>query len=721
MEGSLATASSLKGRSTTIGDEPAHVLLVEDDPIIGRSVSALVRRAGYRVDLVTKAEVALDRLRVEVFNVVVSDVHLPGMSGVDLLAALRTEFPQIPAIMISGEPSVENVLRAMEHGALQFLRKPVRSEELLKAIERAVELVRKNQQTESRYRLLGKIASGGMGTVYLGRAKGAQGFRRFVAIKRAHPHLLEDPTFREMLIAEARLASQLHHPNVVAVNDVEEVNGDILLIMDYVEGAPLSHLLSSTQPPNPSFATSIVLDTCEALDAIHSLENPDGTPMGVVHRDVSPQNILVGADGVARLTDFGVAKHADLMKTSSGLLRGKPGYMAPEYITTGKTSSLGDVFGLGVVAWESLTHQRLFRGQTDIETIEKVRTMPIAPPSSLTPEVPPAIDAVILKSLARDPDERYQSSREFASALSTAARAAGLFAVRAELGAYVQKLAHDQLEKQRSWMQNSVPPPSNEEAEDEGPRSSERGGTMNLSPASSPEGKRDPATPALEASSSELEGAVKSGRVSPTETDKDGSSEHTMSLPFGLVRSPSATSNGMPASSGLMPAHSSGAAFPASQRTRARRNQIALSLVGLLVLAIIGLVVRLVRDDSSPQKEAAPANVSSSAPTTVSAPVDVKPTPSSASVPTASSVEAHDPAPRDTKNPAHHDPARPQNIAPVATQVGTPIVSPPPSQTSQPLQAPSATQAPRQTPPPTPSASATVVAPTRAPSNPYAK
>ena len=231
---------------------------------------------------------------------------------------------------------------------------------------------------KSRYELLAKIASGGMGTVYVGRLRGAAGFSRLVAIKRAHPHLLEDANFSRMLIKEAELASAISHPNAVAVVDVESFEGELLLVMDYVHGVPLSQLIQAfdpqEQPLPPAVAIRIVLDACAGLQACHDACDEDGQPLRLVHRDVSPQNVLVGVDGQGRLTDFGIAKSQlrDDKLTATGSVRGKTGYMAPEYVAEGKLDHRSDVFAAGVVLWEAIAGKRLFRGATDLETLKNL-------------------------------------------------------------------------------------------------------------------------------------------------------------------------------------------------------------------------------------------------------------------------------------------------------------------------------------------------------------
>ena len=216
-----------------------------------------------------------------------------------------------------------------------------------------------------------------MATVFLGSLQGALGFRQIVAIKRPHPHLLEDRSFRDALLREARLAAGIHHANVVDVRDVEVVGEAVQLVMDYIEGASLGDLVGICAREGkrvpPGIVVRVVLDACAGLHAAHELTDDDGRALGLVHRDVSPQNVLVGVDGVARVTDFGIAKcmEASDPGTSRETLKGKAGYMAPEYVRGETIDRRADVFALGIVLWEALQGRRLFRGQSDAETLER--------------------------------------------------------------------------------------------------------------------------------------------------------------------------------------------------------------------------------------------------------------------------------------------------------------------------------------------------------------
>jgi eukaryotic-like serine/threonine-protein kinase len=307
--------------------------------------------------------------------------------------------------------------------------------------------------TSARYECLVKVASGGMATVYVGRLRGKHGFSRLVAIKRAHAHLLDDDQLRRGLIGEARLAAQIHDPHVVSVLDVDEPGGELMLVMDYIEGGSLSQLLANASKRGerlePGVVTRILLDACAGLAAAHELRDEAGQPLSIVHRDVSPHNILVGIDGLSRIADFGIAKWAEATQATSAGLKGKFSYMAPEYIKTRKLDHRADVFGLGVVAWEAFTGQRLFRGEGELETIQQVVDREAALVSSVVPGVPAVFDMPIARALEKDPALRYESARDFAHALQAAAESAGVDVAVTHVGEAVRHLLGDVLDARR--------------------------------------------------------------------------------------------------------------------------------------------------------------------------------------------------------------------------------------------------------------------------------
>lgn len=300
-----------------------------------------------------------------------------------------------------------------------------------------------------RYEVLFRLAGGGMAEVFVGRLLGEGGFVRYVAIKRMLPHLAEDPRFVDMFLDEGRLAGFVSSPNVVQTLDVgRDAEGALFIVMDLVRGASLHALLSAnakrgTHVPIP-IALSLLVDAARGLHDAHEATTPRGEPMHLVHRDVSPQNLLVGIDGRARITDFGVARavHRNTA-TAVGELKGKLGYFAPEQ-ARGQVDRRTDVFALGIVAWELLTGRRLFDGDDALQKLEKVRSMPIPAPSSRRHDVPPELDAVIARALDRDLRTRCASAGELAELLRDAARAAHVEpASPREVGAYVREVLGD--------------------------------------------------------------------------------------------------------------------------------------------------------------------------------------------------------------------------------------------------------------------------------------
>ena len=307
----------------------------------------------------------------------------------------------------------------------------------------------------SRYEVLGRIASGGMATVYVARMHGAGAFSRLVALKKPHSFVTKNPRLLRQLQHEARVASMIHHPNVVAVLDVDESEGELTLVMDYVDGCTLKELLEHAEAASERIqrvVVRILLDAAAGLHAAHSLRGANGALLGVVHHDVSPHNVLVGRDGMARLADFGIAKIASLDSepTATDAVSGKLAYLAPEYLSAKHFDAQSDLFALGVVAWESLTQTRLFQGATPVETMLKVLNARAPALGSIRAELAPLEDAVA-RALARNAEDRQASVQAFAQAIEAAARASDGVASHAEVAALVERLAkHDLAERQRA-------------------------------------------------------------------------------------------------------------------------------------------------------------------------------------------------------------------------------------------------------------------------------
>ena len=275
-----------------------------------------------------------------------------------------------------------------------------------------------------RYLIFGEIGAGGSATVHFGRLRGPAGFGRTVALKRLHGHLASDPKHVSQFLAEARLTARIHHPNVVPLLDVIALpDGELLLVMDYVHGETLGGLLGAArrrQAPVPlSVASAVMTGVLLGLHAAHETASETGMPLGLVHGDVSPHNVIVGADGSARVLDFGIARVAGATLDRRRVM-GTPAYMAPERFRDAHFDRRSDLFGAAVVLWEMLTLDRLFKGQGEPPSAERA-VRPIDPPSSRNPAVPPALDAVVLKALKARPEDRYPTALAFARALETAA------------------------------------------------------------------------------------------------------------------------------------------------------------------------------------------------------------------------------------------------------------------------------------------------------------
>ncbi|MFO0566708.1 MAG: serine/threonine-protein kinase [Polyangiaceae bacterium] len=298
-----------------------------------------------------------------------------------------------------------------------------------------------------RYLFYDEVARGGMASVHYGRLTGPAGFSRTVAIKKLHADFASDPEFVTMFLDEARLAARIRHPNVVSVLDVVSEGDQILLVMDYVQGESLARLQRRVNErgekiPLP-IASAVMSCVLHGLHAAHETKDEGQRPLDIVHRDVSPQNVLLGADGVARVVDFGVAKAAVRAHTTrDNQIKGKLSYMAPEQLRAGEVDRRADVYSAGVVLWEMLTGQRLFTGASQAAVFGAVLEMRPPPPSQLAPDVPPELDRLVLSALAKNPAHRPATARELAEALEHAVRPA----TQREVGDWVQSIAADVLD-----------------------------------------------------------------------------------------------------------------------------------------------------------------------------------------------------------------------------------------------------------------------------------
>jgi TonB family protein len=319
------------------------------------------------------------------------------------------------------------------------------------------------------YEILERIAAGGMAELYKARRSGVEGFQKILAIKKILPHLADNEEFIAMFADEAKLAAQLNHPNIVHIFDLGKIEGGgYFIAMEYVDGRDLRALLNAAQDlgvplPTP-LAVYVASKVAAALDYAHRRKDSEGHEMTIVHRDVSPQNILISYEGDIKLCDFGIAKAASKASTTqSGALKGKVQYMSPEQAWGKPIDRRSDLFSLGSVLFEMLTGTRLFRGDSDLTVLEKVRAAQVVPPSTINPEVPKNLDTVVLKALAREPEERYPNASDMLRDLEAVLYSYSPAPGSADLAIYLHRLqAEEQAAadiKSREAANAATPPP----------------------------------------------------------------------------------------------------------------------------------------------------------------------------------------------------------------------------------------------------------------------
>jgi eukaryotic-like serine/threonine-protein kinase len=283
-----------------------------------------------------------------------------------------------------------------------------------------------------RYQILERIGAGGMAEAFRARASGPGGYQRDLIIKRILPHLARETDFIRSFVDEAKILGMLNHPNVVGVYDFGVDEDRHYLALEFLDGPSVAEILTRVKKRDGQIpvavAAYIAREVCKGLAAVHALRGPDGRALEVIHRDVSPSNVMTTTAGAVKLLDFGLAKIGAAQKvTKQGYIKGKAGYLAPEQIKGAPIDSRVDIFSLGVVLHEMLCLEHLFYGEGgDIATVYRIIEMEIPPPSRARGEVPAAIDEIVFKALARDPDKRYPSAADMARDLDDVVAAAGL-------------------------------------------------------------------------------------------------------------------------------------------------------------------------------------------------------------------------------------------------------------------------------------------------------
>ncbi len=316
--------------------------------------------------------------------------------------------------------------------------------------------------TLGRYELLLPIAQGGMATVWAARQKGSRGFQKTVAVKTMLPSLSEDPQFEQMFLDEAALAAKIHHPNVAEILDLGEEEDILYIVMEWVDGEALSTITKQAKKLNVTIQHHIALkavsQACLGLHAAHELKDDEGTSLQLVHRDVSPQNILVTYDGIVKLVDFGVAKAMGRAggETTAGQLKGKVPYMSPEQARGGNIDRRTDIFAMGIVLYKMTTGLHPFLGENDLVTMKNIIGRPVPSPRLKHPQFPVELEQVILKCLQKEPEKRYQTMLELHQAIEKVQVAMGTAVVDDDVGSFVRSLLGDRGQKRRLALRDAV-------------------------------------------------------------------------------------------------------------------------------------------------------------------------------------------------------------------------------------------------------------------------
>ncbi len=311
----------------------------------------------------------------------------------------------------------------------------------------------KNPVKFGKYYLLDRISVGGMAEVFKAKSFGEAGFERLVAVKRILPSIAEDNEFIAMFVDEAKLAVQLTHPNIAQIFELGKVGDAYFIALEYVAGKDMRAIFDRTrrgnQPIPMPMACYVVMKLCEGLDYAHNKKDAAGRALELVHRDVSPQNIIVSYDGDVKLIDFGIAKAASKSsKTQAGILKGKFGYMSPEQVRGLQVDRRSDVFAVGICLYELLTGERLFVGESDFSTLEKVRNVEIMPPSTYNRKIPEELEAIVLRALAKHPEDRYRTAMDLHDDLQSFMYTSGNFFARKDLSAYVHKIFSEEISRE---------------------------------------------------------------------------------------------------------------------------------------------------------------------------------------------------------------------------------------------------------------------------------
>jgi serine/threonine protein kinase len=521
-----------------------------------------------------------------------------------------------------------------------------------------------------KFRLLANLGAGGMGEVFLALSRSSLGgVNKLVVIKRLR-HFAEDEArseAREMFLNEARLATLLNHPNIVQTNDVGVEDGHMFLTMEYLEGQPLNAIVRAAKAQGRKLDDAVVMkiisDALAGLHYAHELRDYDGKPLSIVHRDLSPHNLFVTYEGIAKVVDFGIAKTAVSAKTEQGIIKGKFAYMAPEQASDDKVDRRADVFVMGIVLWELLTGERLVFRRNDVQTVNRLLNDTFLPPSSVRADLDPELDALVMKALSRDPAARFQSAREMREALEQHLLARSHPVRQEEIGPLISELFSVERAQIRQRIQQCIATAQDDAVMDHLPALTSRP----LDAASTPNASR----PSLDGSGS-LKPSPLSGTLAATMRGPDGDGDGS----------------------------SAGTAAPPNKKGRmiVAAGVVAAAVIAVATYGAVGhgnASTAAVKESTPAATRAEPAAAAAPSPAADSANANAAPTTATATAPPAPAANEH--ASSDAPSTRHRW-SGPSHAAPAgqghAAAAAPPAASPAPAPTPPPAPAP----------PPTPTA-----------------
>ncbi len=308
-----------------------------------------------------------------------------------------------------------------------------------------------------KYSLLNRIAVGGMAEIFLARQEGLEGFEKTICIKRIRPHLSSQPNFVRMFLNEAKLAAQLNHPNIVQIYDLGRINDSYFIAMEYISGRDMSRIIPKAEKagiPFPMiYALRIASNVCEGLFYAHTKSDAYGNPLHVVHRDVTPENILVGFNGTVKIVDFGIAKaNTQIEQTRAGEIKGKLSYMSPEQAMGAPLDARSDIFALGSVVYEWITGYKLFTGENEMAILKSIIDGKIYPPSYFKEDVPESVERILMKSLEKDKEKRYQSAWEMQFDIDTYLASSEFTPSNIHLSNFLKQIFGDEIEREKELL-----------------------------------------------------------------------------------------------------------------------------------------------------------------------------------------------------------------------------------------------------------------------------